>query len=166
MDWTLNDALALVRALQPKTRDFSYHLALGGGVLNTGRSKKDVDLYFLPLDNNKKPSDAKGLVAWLTKEWGQPEVLGGDYGEPEEVEEQPRSWQDRIRTWQRRRVAEPAPGPRWITSDDLPSSQVYFSTTELMPVVEAPKPAKTRAYAYKLKFTRTIDNSRIDVFIV
>lgn len=80
MDWTLNDALALVRAIQPKSRDFGYHLTLGGGVLNTGKSKKDVDLYFLPLDNGKQKSDAPGLVKWLTKQWGDPEDIGANYG--------------------------------------------------------------------------------------
>lgn len=47
--WKLKDGLALVRKLQPETRQFGYHLTLGGGVLNTGKSRKDLDLFFLPL---------------------------------------------------------------------------------------------------------------------
>lgn len=164
MDWTLNDALALVRALQPKTRDFSYHLALGGGVLNTGKSKKDVDLYFLPLDNNGKPSDAKGLVAWLTKEWGQPETLGGNYGEPEEIEQRPTSWEERARTWRSRIRRMPPSAGTWVLDNNVNSNMVYLSTTD--EVAKTPKPVKAKAYAYKLKFTRTIDNARIDVFVV
>jgi hypothetical protein len=47
--WTIEGGLKIVRALQPATRQFGYHLALGGGVLNKGESKKDLDLYFLPM---------------------------------------------------------------------------------------------------------------------
>jgi hypothetical protein len=62
--WTLDDALTLVRALQPFTRQFGYHLTLGGGVLNVGSSTKDLDLFFLPLDNGgvNRPDD---LLSWL-----------------------------------------------------------------------------------------------------
>jgi len=74
--WTLEDALGLIRALQPKTRKWNYHLALGGGVLNNGFSEKDLDLYFLPMGSMRKSSDSKGLVAWLNEMWGQGEPIG------------------------------------------------------------------------------------------
>ncbi len=45
--WTLEEALILVRALQPTAWQYGYHLCLGGGVLNKGVSSKDLDLYFL-----------------------------------------------------------------------------------------------------------------------
>ena len=66
--WTLEEALPLIRNLQPQAHQFGYHLCLGGGVLNTGRSEKDLDLYFLPMS----PSDDKAaeLKAWLDNLWG------------------------------------------------------------------------------------------------
>ncbi len=68
--WTLDGALPLIRSLQPKTRDFGYHLCLGGGVLNKGESNKDLDLVFCPLDNGK-PSDPTGLLSYLEILWGR-----------------------------------------------------------------------------------------------
>lgn len=74
--WTLEDALALIRALQPMCRKFNFHLALGGGVLNNGFSEKDLDLYFLPV---RKPTDSDGLLKWLDM-WGPCKQIGkGDY---------------------------------------------------------------------------------------
>lgn len=79
--WTLEDALNLIRGLQKETRRYGYHLTLGGGVLNNGESQKDLDLYFLPLQNPKFPTDnPENLVSWLTKMWGPYETMGEDYG--------------------------------------------------------------------------------------
>lgn len=78
--WTLEDALVLIRALQPQCRQFSFHLALGGGVLNNGFSEKDLDLYFLPM-GGVKPADQAGLSAWLEGVWGGPKPLGENYPE-------------------------------------------------------------------------------------
>lgn len=78
--WNLEDGLKLVRSLQPETRKYGYHLTLGGGVLNKGESTKDVDLFFLPLCNPAiAVGNAKDLVTWLIKLWGQYESLGKDY---------------------------------------------------------------------------------------
>ena len=68
--WTLESTLPLVRRLQPDTRQFGYHLALGGGVLNTGESHKDLDLYFLPLDDTDAAPDTDALVQWLDEQFG------------------------------------------------------------------------------------------------
>lgn len=73
--WNLEDALALVRRLQPMTRNYNYHLALGGGVLNKGTSDKDLDLYFLTLDNDKK-TDREGLLVTLERIFGKLEHIG------------------------------------------------------------------------------------------
>jgi hypothetical protein len=67
--WTLEQGLKIARALQNASRDFGYHLTLGGGVLNNGKSDKDLDLYFLPFGGNRK-SDPEGLVKLLEKLWG------------------------------------------------------------------------------------------------
>jgi hypothetical protein len=76
--WTLDTALLVVRTLQPETRQFGYHLAMGGGVLNTGESFKDLDLYFLPLDDQDTAPDMDGLMTWLRSNWGDGENLIGD----------------------------------------------------------------------------------------
>lgn len=54
--WTLEQALGLIRELQPVMRDLHYHITLGGGVLNTGQSEKDLDLFFHPLNGYEKDS--------------------------------------------------------------------------------------------------------------
>ena len=75
--WTLDDALGLIRALQQSCRKYGFHLCLGGGVLNTGASEKDLDLYFLPMGGNvNKPYD---LVRWLESMWGTSDILGQSY---------------------------------------------------------------------------------------
>jgi hypothetical protein len=76
--WTLEDGLQLVRQLQSLTRNFQYHLAIGGGVINNGRSSKDLDLYFLPLDNGHTPKTDE-LVSWLNLMWGKCELLSKNY---------------------------------------------------------------------------------------
>lgn len=88
--WTLDDGLAVVRSLQPLTRQFNYHLALGGGVLNNGSSDKDLDLYFLPLgytkeeDNEKRlakiQENADNLLKFLESMWGKSEPIGNGGG--------------------------------------------------------------------------------------
>lgn len=58
--WTLQEAQILINGLQPKLRKVDYHVTLGGGVLNNGFSPNDLDLYFLPLeDESTHPDDRK-----------------------------------------------------------------------------------------------------------
>lgn len=80
--WQLDPALRIVRALQPTTRQFGYHLTLGGGVLNKGESKKDLDLYFLPMGGfgKGKKNNANGMLKYLEKLWGSSELLGKNSG--------------------------------------------------------------------------------------
>jgi hypothetical protein len=88
--WELEEALGLIRSLQPETRKFNYHLCLGGGVLNKGESKKDLDLYFLPMNNGEKVGTPNELVAWLDGLWGRGESLLGSIDYPDVV----RSWKE------------------------------------------------------------------------
>lgn len=68
--WTLKDGLETIRAIQPLLREFQYHVALGGGVLNNGESNKDLDLYFLPLDSDTlKPEQTEKLIQFLNILW-------------------------------------------------------------------------------------------------
>lgn len=73
--WLLADARALVSELQLATRHYGYHLALGGGVLNKGQSDKDLDLYFLPLDDMKEPRNTEGLLCFLEDHLGYSEPI-------------------------------------------------------------------------------------------
>ncbi len=72
--WLLEDGVSIVRSLQNVSRQFNYHVCLGGGVLNNGYSYNDLDLYFLPL-NTEDDNDADGLVTYLEKLWGPAEDL-------------------------------------------------------------------------------------------
>lgn len=86
--WTLEDALPLIRGIQPHTRSYGYHLALGGGVLNNGKSGKDLDLYFLPLESQKFKTDCDGMLSFLKDTWGTCEEIGPP--RPEKKERDPR----------------------------------------------------------------------------
>jgi hypothetical protein len=77
--WTLDEGLDLVRRLQPETRQFGYHLTLGGGVLNNGRSKKDLDLFFLPL-SDVRASRSDRMLSHLIEKFGHATSLVG-YGD-------------------------------------------------------------------------------------
>jgi hypothetical protein len=71
LGWTLDEAVALVRMLQPKLHAIKWHVALGGGVLNKGWSTKDIDLYFMPFSNET----SKPVVPLLNKLWGKPQPI-------------------------------------------------------------------------------------------
>jgi len=91
--WTLDEALILVRRLQGFVRPTCYHLALGGGVLNNGRSDKDLDLYFIPFSERGPNPD--GLRAILREELGAEYNLGGPSVRPQDVDkayEQEPTW--------------------------------------------------------------------------
>ena len=74
--WILEDALVLIRDIQPSIRGFQYHVVLGGGVLNKGWSGKDLDLYFLPFGDTGVPVDLPGLKDYLSLRLGTPAPLG------------------------------------------------------------------------------------------
>jgi hypothetical protein len=75
--WTLAEGVEVVRRIQPLTRDFNYRLVIGGGVVNVGFSRKDLDLFFLPLCNSAE-NDSAGMLCGLEFLWGKSEPLGGD----------------------------------------------------------------------------------------
>ena len=83
--WTIAQGLIVVRALQDHIRQFGYHLALGGGVINKGQSDKDLDLYFLPMGTSENPERPAGLLQFLKMLWGDCTELrmdpSGDYGD-------------------------------------------------------------------------------------
>lgn len=84
--WELDGALRVIRALQPATRQFGYHLALGGGVMNKGESRKDLDLYFLPMggfggDPLHRPD---AMLKHLERLWGASEGLAASVPEDQQ----------------------------------------------------------------------------------
>lgn len=55
-DWDLAKALLIIKQLQPLARNVNFHLALAGGVLNNGKSKKDLDIIALAMHNDRPAS--------------------------------------------------------------------------------------------------------------
>lgn len=78
--WTLDKALDIIQAIQADVRKFNYHVTLGGGVLNTGSSDHDLDLFILPLNNTDQ--DKRGLMGYLISVLGNYKALrdSPDYG--------------------------------------------------------------------------------------
>lgn len=72
--WDIGQALELVRKLQPELHARKYHVALGGGVLNKGFSKKDLDLYFFSFDNET----ITPIMPYLEELWGAATPLGSE----------------------------------------------------------------------------------------
>jgi hypothetical protein len=66
MSWTLEEALHLIRLIQPKVmRDANYYLALAGGVLNNGSSENDLDLVAVPRMPGAKRDDLQRVLAFF-----------------------------------------------------------------------------------------------------
>lgn len=61
--WTLQEALDLVRFLEPHATSLGYHVGLTGGVLQKGHSTKDVDVIFYP----RKTTDGGSPKAMIAK---------------------------------------------------------------------------------------------------
>ena len=57
MWWNLNDALELIRNIQPDCMNSGYYIALAGGVLNGGGSINDLDLVAVPRAAASNPVD-------------------------------------------------------------------------------------------------------------
>jgi hypothetical protein len=51
--WTLQQALDLVRSIQPTLVANGWFVALAGGVLNKGHSEHDLDLVLVPMKTGK-----------------------------------------------------------------------------------------------------------------
>lgn len=49
LHWTIDDAINLIRVVQPLAKHAGYHVGLAGGVLNRGESLHDLDLIVMPL---------------------------------------------------------------------------------------------------------------------
>ena len=72
--WTFEEAQKLIMTMQPFAKEHGYHIALGGGVLNKLSSTKDLDMYFLPLDNGLKLKNVE-LIMWLSSLFGPGQMI-------------------------------------------------------------------------------------------
>lgn len=150
--WNLEDGLKLVRAIQQDCRRFNYHVTLGGGVLNDGINRKDLDLFFLPMGNSMSACKPKELLTWLSSMWGEAKMM------PDYTREQ----------------QAPSPTISFHSTGDgfayiMPSNASY-SLGQIIPIViqppPIPEPTDNSMYRYKCKFFRHSSNDRIDVFIM
>lgn len=188
--WKLEDGLTLVRSIQKLSRKYGYHVALGGSVLNSGESEKDIDLYFLPMGSDSGIKEEPGeLVKWLSSLWGEPELIGKDYAGPDpdgQLEKQVQDYYYKINEQHAAYVNEPV-----VVDNRLPAA--YQRGPEGQRVVAVPDPYKfvvnwditkdymgsitsssttiskgsaKSAYKYRLKFIRPSDEDRIDVFVL
>lgn len=72
-EWSLSDALDLIRTIQPRLHERNWHVALAGGVLNNGSSMKDLDLVFLPFNDGASKTD---ILPFLCELWGEGRAMG------------------------------------------------------------------------------------------
>jgi len=54
--WKIDEALKLIRDIQPHARMNDYNLALAGGVLDKGFSDNDLDIIVIPRSATRKPN--------------------------------------------------------------------------------------------------------------
>lgn len=164
--WKLEEGLNLIRALQGRVREFGYHIALGGGVLNNGTSDKDLDLYFLPLENDSiAKGNIDGLLDWLAGLWGEPAAIGSS---AEDVEPPPQAAPNRLPQMRRvngQWVIQAAPPPVYVNEDEPmvapPVEDNAFNWARNL----SPKRIESSSYKRKYKFQRG-GGDRIDVFIL
>jgi len=64
-EWTFENALAFIRALEFVVCDVGYHVALLGSVLHRGYSEQDVDIAIYPHTTSKQ--DRRELCKAMTK---------------------------------------------------------------------------------------------------
>ena|SRR3990167_4283139 len=164
--WKIEEGLKLIRALQGRVKEFGYHIALGGGVLNNGMSDKDLDLYFLPFNNpNVAKENTQGLLDWLSKLWGEPKQIG-EY--PDQPNDPIRPVVPRIARVGDQWVIQggpiqraPIPPPILNEDEPMPAPPPEAWVRDLA----VPKKRVVSSYRYKLKFERA-GNDRIDVFVI
>jgi hypothetical protein len=143
--WNLDEGIKLVRALQPGTRKFGYHLTIGGSVVNEGKSEKDIDLYFHPMQNKDFKEDTVGLIDWLEGMWGKANPIAKVYAEDESP------FDDLLKNYRydlRRRA----------------DGQWEKIAVPIAPTFKI-EPQEQCIYKHKLKFFR-VGGERIDTFIL
>lgn len=72
--WTLDEALELIRSIQPIVMDCGYYIALAGGVLNNGMSKNDLDLVAVPRPFTGSNTDLLRYFGRIFKQIKEPSI--------------------------------------------------------------------------------------------
>lgn len=67
--WVFKDAQELISAMRTKVNSYGYDIALGGSVVTNGASPNDLDLFFLPKNDNGTPLPVD-LLMWLASKFG------------------------------------------------------------------------------------------------
>ena len=57
LTWTLEDAVALLRELEPLVASVGYHVGVLGSVLIQGQSQKDLDILLYPHNSSHQNTD-------------------------------------------------------------------------------------------------------------
>jgi hypothetical protein len=139
-------------------------------VLNRGESEKDIDLYFIPLENpDYPPTDPVKLKEWLTSMWGQPDsfVSPYEYVGGNDIGAAPRARARVVRA--PINLGAPAPAaanPAFVGQgfDQIGWAAGLVNQAVAPPAPPEPAPEPGSAYKYRLRFWRKGD--RVDVFII
>lgn len=157
--WSLDEGLRLIRALQPEAKRFGYHISLGGGVLNRGFSYKDLDLYFIPMENEELKQDTGALLKYLTDSWGAPTDIGKVYEAMEPMDLDDGGG-----------VAYKLIGkPKLHAMNKVDYESFIFSsgsTSVNTSYLVKDEQQERSVYKHKLKFIRGEEHERIDVFVM
>jgi len=80
--WTLEEAISVARGMEKICAPQGFHVALGGGTLMNGNSRKDLDLFFYPHRRDAEtPTNFKRLRGILTTLGGITNLGPVDFGE-------------------------------------------------------------------------------------
>src|SRR3990167_4557142 len=100
--WTTATAKPWIKKFQKLSRDYGYHVCLGGSVLNKGASEKDLDIYFLPM-GDQIPRNPGGLLEKIEEKVNDtPEEFGPSSKYPET--QFPYIWKGKVETIDEKRI--------------------------------------------------------------
>ena len=74
--WTIAEAQALVGAMASKADRFGYTPTIGGSVLTSGKSAKNLNLFFIPNGFSWMQQTPVDLLMWLAAKFGTGKTLG------------------------------------------------------------------------------------------
>lgn len=81
--WNIAEGVNVVRNIESSVRELGYHTCLGGGVLHKGESKKDLDIFILPLLDRDETAKHEDLLIYLSATFGILEkIVDDEYGLP------------------------------------------------------------------------------------
>lgn len=81
--WTLKEGLEAIRAIQYEAHELHYSLALGGSVLNQGKSDKDLDIIAVPFHGKEASPKKENLIKLFENKFN---AIGEDWHHKKEDE--------------------------------------------------------------------------------